>query len=352
MKKISYSFSKKTPLSLTFLLLLFVAVSCKKQKTEDKQPPVITAVTNLEERNVALISTDYAKWIIIKGKHLATTYKVDFNSIAAADSLFYADDTSVTVKIPVTLPDPADNPITVTTKYGTATYNFKILQPAPVITSFDPVAGPSVAEVTIYGLYLGGTTSVKFDNAAAEIISNTKTEVKVKVPAGVTYGYIYVTTQSGTVKSGKVYGFRYELFTDAITSGWTFSPSSSNVVYNAAVTDTIKRGTNSVRMEFKAAWSYLRFIKSAALSISGYQGLKFSMYAASGFQGKKVRIYLNAATTNTYTITVNKTNEWVDYEIPFTNFGSPATLTQIAFNEFSGTATFPRHIFVDDLGLY
>ena len=149
---------------LLSLLGLAGITSCKKEKVEDKRPPKLTGVTDLNNRAISLTAVNYGDWIIIKGEHLTTTYQVDFNSIMASDSLLYADDTSVTVKIPSLLPDPANNPITVTTKYGSATLNFRILQPAPVITSFDPMAGPSGQTITIAGSYFGGVTSVMIGN--------------------------------------------------------------------------------------------------------------------------------------------------------------------------------------------
>ena len=335
------------------LLLLSALNACDKDKLDaSAAPPEISGVTYLTNREVQQTSVNYGDWIIIKGQHLATTYKVDFSGVVAADSLTYADDTSVTVKIPPTLPAPADNPITVTTKYGTATYNFRILQPAPEILSVEPMAGAANQEITIRGYYFGGVTSVKFGDTPAEIVSNTKEEIKVKIPAGITTAYITVTTPSGTVQFSKIFGFKYEVFTDGLPAGWTYSPSSANVTYDATVTTPVRRGTNALKIEYKAAWSFLRLVKTAALSTTGYQGVKFSMYAPDNFLNKKVRIYLNGSTAATYTITVTKANEWIDYQLPFTNFNNPATITQIIFNEFSGTATFPRQIYVDDIGLY
>ncbi len=348
----------KKLINLSFLSgLLFVGLlligSCKKNVTEESPLPELHSLTELLERGVLLTSAKYGDWVILKGKKLATTYKVDFNGVLAADSLIYADDTTVTVKIPAVLPDPADNPITVTTKYGTATLNFKILQPPPTITGFDPMAGPAGQVVTISGYNFGGVTSVKFGSTAANIISSSKEEIKVAVPGEITSAFITVTTQSGSVTSANRYGLSYEVFTDAVASGWSYSPSSANVTYEVVSTSPIQRGTSSLKIKFSAAWSYLRIVKAVAISTAGHQGVKFSMYAPADFINKKVRVYLNNnSTPGSYTITVTKVNEWVTYELPFINFGNPATLTHVVFNEFSGTATFPREIYVDDVGLY
>ncbi len=340
--------------AIASLLLIAVFNSCKKNDDDGassgsgkKLPPEITGVTDLNNRSVTISFTDYGKWIIIKGKHLATTYKVDFNTVLAADSLIYADDSSVTVKIPAVLPDPENNPITVTTQYGTATYNFRILQPAPVINSFTPGAGPSGQEVTIYGNYFGGVTSVKFDATAASIVSNTKEEIKVTVPAGVTYGYIYVTTPSGTVKSANVYGFRYLLYDDALVSGWsTTSWTGTTLITN---TTPVKRGTASVKQNYNG-WGGFRFTKAApALDISGYSGVKFSLYASPASLNKKLKVYLNASSGTGYTFTITKTGEWVDYQVPMINLGNLTTLSAFVIQEFSGGV---QEVYFDDIGLY
>lgn len=338
--------------TIASLMLVAVFVSCKKDNNAASQngqalPPELTAVTDLNNRSVALTSTDYGKWIIIKGKHLATTLKVDFNTVLAADSLIYANDTSVTVKIPAVLPDPENNPITVTTKYGSATYNFRILQPAPVINSFSPVAGPSGQELTIFGNYFGGVSQVRFDATVASIISNTKEQIKVTVPAGVTYGYIYVTTPSGTVKATNVYGFRYLLYDDVLTTGWSATSWTGTTMLTN--TTPVKRGTNSVKHNYNG-WGGFRFTKAAPLlDITGYGGVKFSMYASATSLNKKIKVYLNNATATGYTITITKTGEWIDYQIPLINLGPITSINAFVIQEFSGGV---QEIFYDDIGLY
>ncbi len=331
---------------LGFAGCLFLA-SCKKQQTEPAFPPELTAVTDLANRDIPLSSVQYGDWIIIKGKHLATTYKVDFNTVLASDSLIYANDTSVTVKIPAILPAPADNPVTVTTKYGSATLNFKILQPPPVINAFDPMAGNTGDMVTISGNYFLGVSSVKFDAVDATIVSTTKEEIKVKVPAGISYAYISVTTPSGTVKTDKAYGFRYLVFDDALVSGWSNTSFSATTLVNN--TTPVKRGTMSVKTNFTTTFGALRLTKAApAVNITGYSALKFSIYGTTASLGKKIKIYFNGVSASGYTIVLNKAGEWLDFQIPLSNIGSPTTLTSITMQEFSGIL---QEIYVDDIGL-
>lgn len=331
-------------------MLAFFFVSCKKDNggsSSEEMPPQITAVTDLNNRAIHLMAAEYGNWIIIKGKNLATTFKVDFNTVLAADSLIYANDTSVTVKIPSLLPDAENNPITVTTLYGSATYQFRILQPAPLITSFTPGAGPAGQEVTITGSYFGGVSSVTFNSTPATIVSSTREQIKVQVPAGVSYGYIYVTTPSGTVRSANVFGFRYLIFDDALAATWYSNPWSGTAVLTN--TSPVRRGTYSVKHNYNS-WGGFRFSKNApAVDITGYEGVKFSYYATAAALNKKLKVYLNGSSGSGYTFTITKTEQWIDMQIPLTNLGNLTSLSALVIQEFSGGA---REVYFDDMGLY
>lgn len=349
MNTINRSFLSVTMATL-FACLLLVQTSCKKDRGDDGLPPTITAVTDLINRNITLTAVNYGDWIIIKGNHLATTYKVDFNGVLASDSLRYADDTTVTVKIPPTLPDPANNPITVTTKYGSATYNFRILQPPPVITSVDPGAGNTDDVITINGDYFSGLSEVRFESTVATVVSNTKTEIKVKVPAGATYGYIYVTTASGVAKSPKIFGFKYVIYDDALAATWYGSSFSSTTTYSNTA-GPIKRGANAIKQAYTTAWGAFRTSKNTpALTLTGYTGIKFSIYAGAGSLNKKIKIYLNALSGSGYTFTITETGKWIDYEVPLFNLGNPTTLNAVVLQEFSGVVQ--GDVYIDDIGLY
>lgn len=333
--------------ALAVLLLTLLTVACKKEKQEDTNPPVITGVTNLLDRGDLLESADFDEWIIIKGQHLATTFKVDFNGEIASDSLVYANDSIITVKIPKTLPDPINNPITVSTKYGTATYNFRILQPPPVITGFDPVAGPEGTQVNILGDFFNGATSVKFNDVEVPIISKAKSTITVQVPQGQTYGYVYVTTPVGTAKSEKVFGFKLVVYDDALASGWSNTSWSTTTDYAHA--DTVKRGTYALKSPFTGAWGAVRVTKAApALDLTGYSGVKFSIYGGAGSEAKKVKLLINGVTTTGYTVTL-KAGQWTDFQIPLSSLGNPTSLSTLTFQEFSGIK---QLIYFDDIGLY
>jgi hypothetical protein len=332
--------------TLAFMaVVLFLLGACKKKETENTAPPTLSVVTNLVARSTPLTSIGYGEWISIKGTNLSTTFKVDFNGTLAKDSLIYGDDNTVTVKIPSQLTDPINNPITVTTKYGSATLNFQIKQPAPLITGFNPPAGAPNDDVTIVGNYFKGLTGVTINGIAATIVSSTQTEIKIKVPAGVTYGQVAVTTPIGTVIADKTFGLKHVIYDDAMRGGWT--NTSYSATWDMLYTTLVRRGTYSIAHKFTVGFGACRFRCVPTFSTTGYTTLKISIYGGPGTAGKKVRISLTPAKL-TYDLILTE-GSWTDYQIPLTNIGSPTTIDYITFQEFSGIAS---QIYIDDVGFY
>lgn len=332
--------------AVLMILLITMIFSCKKEDNTHAVPPLITGVTDLTNRGTALSSVKYGEWIVIKGAHLATTFKVEFNTISVSDSLYYADDSTVTVKIPANLPDPINNPITVTTKYGSATYGFKIMQPAPVITRFNPEAGATGDQVTISGNHFNGVTEVKFGNAVASIVSKSNQELKVNVPAGVTSAFITVTTPVGSVTSLTRFGFKYIIYDERLLTGWSNTSYSSTAVFNH--TTTVKRGTTAISNAYTVGFGGFRVSKAApALSLAGYSAVKFSVFGGPGTEGRRARVIINGVSTTAFQILL-KEGAWSTFEIPLSNFNNPATLTSIEIKEFSGLVV---TVFLDDIGL-
>lgn len=339
---------KKTLSTSTYAmiaLMLFLLGACKKDKSENGGIPTLTTVTNLTARTTPLSAVGYGDWIIISGTNLSTTNKVDFNGTLAADSLMYANETSITVKIPANLKDPINNPITVTTKYGTATLNFQIKQPAPLITSFDPPAGEPDDLVTIKGNYFKGVTAVTINGITAAISSSTQTEIKVKVPTGVSYGLVAVTTPIGTVTADKTFGLKHVIFDDILRGGWTNTSYSST--WDMAQSTIVRRGTTAIGHKYSVGFGAARFRCIPTFSTAGYTTLKISIYGGTGTAGKKVRISVTPAKL-TYDLVLAE-GVWTDFQIPLINIGSPATIEYITFQEFSGLAS---QIYIDDIGFY
>src|SRR5690606_41786332 len=62
--------------------------------------------------------------------------------------------------------------------------------------------------ITMISLHFNGVSQVMFNDEEAEIVSNTQTEVKVKIPPSA-FGVVHVTTPSGTASSPNTFGFKH-----------------------------------------------------------------------------------------------------------------------------------------------
>ncbi|HTD95186.1 MAG TPA: IPT/TIG domain-containing protein [Chitinophagaceae bacterium] len=335
-------------LPLLGFLLLF-SVSCKKEAHADTDAPVITGVTTTTERNVVLTSATFDQWIIVKGMHLATTQKVVFNTVEVGADKFFSDDSTVTVRVPAGLPDPAQNPITITTKYGSVTYNFSILQPVPVVNSFNPLSGGEGDIVTISGDWFTGLTGVKFDNVPGTVVSSTKTEIKVKVPAGIVQAFLYVTTPSGTTKSKNAFGFKFIVYDDALAANWWKGGWNGAENTDFSNTVIVKRGTSAGKIPFTGGYGGFQVGNGgSSISLVGFIAVKVSLYGGPGTGGKKVKLVLNGNYNKGYEIVLTE-GAWNDLTIGLDQLGNPDTLTEVVIQEFSGNV--PCLVYFDDLGL-
>jgi hypothetical protein len=77
-------------------------------------------------------------------------------------------------------------------------------KPTPVISGLYPASGPAGQNVTLWGNYLLGATSVTFNGApAANVASTSVQSVKVTVPAGATTGPVTITNANGSFTTGQ-----------------------------------------------------------------------------------------------------------------------------------------------------
>ncbi|MBL1409191.1 hypothetical protein [Sphingobacterium faecale] len=334
-------------LPLVTAVIACMCNACKKEsKATDQIPPKITSISYLQDRQIDLQSANYGEWILIKGDNLAPVGTVDFNGVKAADSLIYADKNTITVKIPTDLPDPVNNPITVSTPFGTVTHQFKILQPAPLFDTFMPVWGGSGDAITLLGDYFVGVEGVFFGALQAEIVEKDKNKIVVKVPQGAPVDKIKIVTPSGVVVSEKTFGFKYLLFAEAIASGWWSGPWGGTT---AVVNEEARTGSLAIKFTAAGTWGGAKYGKNAPdVDAAGFTGIKFSLFGLEGTSGKKVKVYLNGVSGKGYEVFL-KEGTWQDFEIPLYNLGSPNTINTVTLQEFSGN---PSNFYIDDIGFY
>jgi len=367
--------------STVAMILLFVMVtlaytSCKKDNEGAAGNPVITKVrvisktdtikdvdhrinldSNLvydETRVVSFDSTVVAgrlnnQYAII-GENLLTTLSVSFNGVKVNFNPALLTDHSIIISIPNDVPYGAgqSNQLVVTTKFGMATFAFPILQPPPTITTFSPVAAGAGEIVTLTGTIFEGVTEVKFDAVAAEIVGTpTKTQIQVRVPAGIVQAYIFVTTPGGTSRSVGSFGFKAVLYDDQFSTGWG-SYFGYNSTRNYTNTVNVKRGTYAIQTIYTDAYGALQIgYNGTTIDATKLTAIKISIYGGAGTAGQAVQLVINGNYGKAVRLELSE-GKYTDYTIPLSELGSPSDITEFVLQSLG--VPVPTTIYVDDIG--
>lgn len=283
---------------------------------------------------------------IVRGSGFLNTQKIYFNDIEATFNPTLITNNVIFVQIPENVPfanENTSNKLKIVTSLGTTEYDFIIGQPGPRITGFDPVAGGEGTVVTITGSVFDNLEAVRFGDTPATIISSTSTEIKVEVPEGVVQSYIFVETTGGITRSAGQFGFKFIVYDEALAPGWWVGGWGGTQEFDN--TEVVKRGTYAIKRTTDA-WSGFQIGNGGATIdlANGYAAIKVSIQATTT---GKVLLAINGNYDGGKTLDV-VAGEWIDFTIPFSELGSPATLNEIVIQEFSGAGNV---LYIDDLGL-
>lgn len=206
MKKISYALY----LLPLFFLIVALLPGCKKNNTDNGNPPVITAVRNyVGSPNDTVLHSAVAKgqWVVITGQNLQNATQISFDGVPASFNTALFAPNSAVVQIPAIQFSTIDTTKLYTLKYattaGTTTFSFKLGPAAPTVTAISNVFANPGDSVYLYGTNLvlvqhltyGGTTVPSFKS------SLDGTALGFLMPAQTPTDQITVTTKSGTVNS-------------------------------------------------------------------------------------------------------------------------------------------------------
>ena len=133
--------------------------------------------------------------VVILGGGLTGTSNVSFSGTSA--SFKVVSDTEITATVPA---GAFTGFVTVTTPSAPLTSSKKFLV-IPQFISFSPPSGPVGTVVTITGVSLAQTTSVKIGSKPMTFKVNSDTQITATVPAGASSGKITVTTPGGKATS-------------------------------------------------------------------------------------------------------------------------------------------------------
>ncbi|MCU0449567.1 MAG: IPT/TIG domain-containing protein [Bernardetiaceae bacterium] len=328
------------------LLLGWGATACQN----DVNPtPEVTEVLPVEALPGDLVT--------LKGAGLADMQRVLFGQVNARFNPVFNTDGVLMVRVPLDAKYGVQK-ITLLNLGGEATQrlvDFKVMQPPPVVDKFVPTEALPGEVVTITGKIFDNLQGVNFGTLPAEIVGRSATEVKVKVPAGLTdKAPITVVTDGGQTASALAFspkGLGFFMFEDGLVNEWQ-NWSWAKVKLDEA--GTVKSGRRSLAVTYPA-WSALWFNRPNKISVAQYTTLKFWINGGKGGEKKIFVFYRDtdeaAAEKNKGVVITVKPDEWQEVILKLSDLGGAAQLKGVVFQEFGNKGDVTDPIFLDDVRL-
>ena len=230
----------------------------------------------------------------------------------------------------------------------------------PAVTAMNPNPIDALANLTITGTNLDLVTSVSFTGALSAVttfVSQTPTQLVVKVPAGslkgkITLGVLNSTLTVQSPEDLKLNGglpplsdFPLPIYTDGLQN--TFQDWSYTTIHDFNSTANVRQGTKSVKAVYAdGGYQGVTFHAGTAPSTAGYTKIEFSVFGEAGTGSKKLNVVVNGNYTNPPQVTV-LAGEWATFSITLSTVGSPATLGEIVLQSAGWGGT----VHIDHVGL-
>jgi hypothetical protein len=224
---------------------------------DSKGVPTTTTSQNPGTQITAFDSTTVTgklgNYYAVIGANLGSTTKIELNGVSIYFNRALNSDNTVIFNIPSTVPyvQPQANTIVITTLYGSVTYKFTVLPPAPTIISVSDYNFVEGRQLTLNGSGFSAVTAValKGTTATATIVSKTDAQLVIKMPAttvsraSLIFSY---TSGTNTLQAGTTQEFvdidnNYSIFAkDAFQNSWSDNSwaSPSGVVTGPSVSGT------------------------------------------------------------------------------------------------------------------
>jgi hypothetical protein len=320
-------------------------------------------------------------FITISGSDIQDIVSIKFDTTVASFSSVFNTSSTIFTNVP-TNPKFGPQTITLVNRDGqVATVDFNVIQPAPVINSFNPGNVPEGDTVTITGKMFTNISGVYIGTTKAIIVdSSSRFTLKFKVPAGAASGLLSVVTAGGTAYSSSLLTVGERALVVADFDGGGVRPNGSSwYSYGDMATKTVassnpdpKNGNfykavpNSTSSAGYAGIS--TYTIGSATEVLGLTSttaattLKFDVNN-NGKTGTKLQVIVQESTTDNSTtnfaLTVNITGTgWNTISIPlttmFNNYGggtvtpTPANITKVKFH-FTGYGSAAMEANIDNV---
>lgn len=307
-------------------------------------------------------------FVTITGSEMEDIVSIKFDTTTASFSSVFNTGSAIFTNVP-TNPKFGDQVITITNRDGrSATVNFTVLQPAPVINSFTPGNAPVGDTVTLSGSMFTNISGVYIGNVKAIIIdSSSRTSLKIKIPTGAASGLISIVTMGGTAYSASALTVGERAYLIADFDGGGLAPDGNSWYAYGDIDSKSVASSNPAPL----AGNFIKAIAKTA-STAGYAGIStyslttpnqtFGMTSTTAATTLKFDVNNNGKTATSLQVIVQETTTdnnstnfaktiaingtgWNTIAIPlttmFNNYGGgtvnpvPANITKVKFH-FSG----------------
>ena len=198
------------------------------------------------DRDVLIEQAFMGEVVCFVGENLCSVHQLYFNDQKAVLNTSFMTENTLVAAVPGNLPkEKTDKVYMITKAQDTVTVDFKVMMPAPVLTSMSCEFQQPGTDVTIYGNYFAEPMTLTFeDGNGAEVTtfkSVSMTEITFTIPEDAKPGKIKLSTESGLARSPfSYYDFCGGLITDfdgpnnassthgVVPQGWNFSGTYSS----------------------------------------------------------------------------------------------------------------------------
>jgi hypothetical protein len=227
----------------------------------------------------------------------------------------------------------------------------------PNVTAFSPAStddhDPGVT-LTMTGTDLDLVGKLAFPNVADPVtsfVSQSSSEIQVVIPDGAQGGTVVITTIHGytvpiTVPFGDQLILATIIFDDAVHAPLGAGGGWGGVATDPANTENPRVGTVAIKVTFGGTWGgggQFGNWSGQSVSTAGASFYAFSIYGGAGTDGNAINV--NVAGTQVQ-VTVEE-GEWKDVQIPLSDFNSPASISEIWFQDRGWSGT----VYIDHIGL-
>lgn len=181
---------KRDILLLLVALLVISVVSCKNDEVLP-DPPTFSKVTTIKDLGTTISSGNMGDWIAIQGANLEQADSILFNDVTVQMKDAYYENNVLYMQIPIKLPQTITDKVTVMTKGGSTSFDFKVNIPDLQLTSmFNEYTLPGDT-IKIYGKFItlyevnSSNTVVSFGGKESPVIKATDNYITAKVPLDV-----------------------------------------------------------------------------------------------------------------------------------------------------------------------